>query len=851
MKNSTLLACLVVLATGSLPAQTAADDMFPFVIPGLAAPPVGSITDVSWLNDRPAGGHGFVRVRDGHFVDGSGKRVRFLASNFTFGSCFPEHDIADKLAARLASLGINCIRFHHTDNQVAPRGIWKAGTPKKNEFDPGQMDRLDYFIAALKKQGIYANINLHISRNYWEGEDFPDGLASNRERQAQLPNYGKAIDKINDQMVRMQRDYARALLTHENAYTHTTYAKEPCVAIVEINNENSLLQLKVGALPEYYRADVLKKWNSWLKARYGSTANLTAAWGGRDDLVGDDLLPARLATQGGQYLAVTNASAGETHISVLKVPEVSWHAQLHWAGLTLQENQLYTLEFSARSELPRRLPLSTRLTKPDWHNCGLNEEADLGPQWKTFTYAFRAARAEPGAVRFDMVVGGGPVGDFSIKNLTLRRGGSLGLKPGELVEAGNVEAPARTQNLPRGLAWTRFLAETERAYADGMRTFLKKDLGVEANIIDTQASYGGVVGTYRESFGDFVDMHAYWQHPNFPGRPWDGANWKIPNTPMVADKNGGNFARLAGYRVAGKPFTVTEYDHPAPSHYAAEMFPMIASFAGLQDWDGLFQFDWGGTDPDTRRITGYFSLQQHPAKLAFLPAAALMFRRGDVEAAPGTARLALSAAQAEEFSADNVSMTEAWKKAGVGVGEMINHRLELRFAPGGQAEAEISKEASSPVAWDSDAGLFTVNSPAAKAVVGRCTGKTTKLDGAEFDVKTNPRNFAVLTLNAADGQPLARSGRLLLTAAGNVENTGMGWNADHTSVGTKWGNAPTICEGIGARITLTTGAKTIQVHALDGAGARAGTVAATLNGGRLSFDIDPQFKTLWYEIVLQ
>ena len=28
----------------------------------------------------------------------------------------------------------------------------------------------------------------------------------------------------------------------------------------------------------------------------------------------------------------------------------------------------------------------------------------------------------------------------------------------------------------------------------------------------------------------------------------------------------------------------------------------------------------------------------------------------------------------------------------------------------------------------------------------------------------------------------------------------MGWNADHTSVGTQWGRAPTLCEGIAARI---------------------------------------------------
>src|SRR5690242_21643401 len=106
--------CISMLTGTSMMVQTAsAQEMFPFVIPGLSSPALDSAVNVSWLNERPAGGHGFVRPLGGHFIDGSGKRIKFLASNFTFGSCFPEHDMADKLAIRLASLGINCIRFHH------------------------------------------------------------------------------------------------------------------------------------------------------------------------------------------------------------------------------------------------------------------------------------------------------------------------------------------------------------------------------------------------------------------------------------------------------------------------------------------------------------------------------------------------------------------------------------------------------------------------------------------------------------------------------------------------------------------------------------------------------------------
>lgn len=842
---------LLWLAAAALPATLpAAEDSIPFVIPGSATPAEGSVVDLAWMNAKPAGAQGFVRANGGKFLDGSGQRIRFLATNMTFSSCFPEHEMADKLAARLASLGINCIRFHHADNAVAPRGIWKAGTPKKNEFDPDQLDRLDYFIAALKRHGIYSNINLHVSRSYWEGEDFPDGLTSDRERQEQLPKYGKGLDKINELMIRMQRDYARALLTHVNPYTKTSYAKEPCVAIVEINNENTLLQLKVGALPEYYRADILAKWNAWLKGRYGSTEKLAAAWGGAEEL-GDDILPSRMTTQGGNYLAVAKGDEGETRVTLLKAPEASWHAQLHWTGLTLEEKGLYTLEFSARSELPRRVPVSTRLGKEDWHNCGLSEDAELGPDWKTFTYTFRAERVEPGALRFDMVVGGGPLGDFRFKDLTLRRGGSLGMQPGESLEARNIALPVRSKYSARWLDWTRFLAETERAYTDGMREFLKKDLGVEASIIDTQASYGGIVGTYRESFNDFIDMHAYWQHPHFPGRPWDSKNWNIRNTPMVDDADGGNFARLATYRMSGKAYTVSEYDHPAPSHYSAELFPMMASFAALQDWDGLFQFDWGGTEPDTGRITGYFALQQHPAKLAFLPAAALMFRRGDVQPAVAMARLAIPAKQAVELTAENVSMQDAWKNAGATTANLVTHRFEICFTDGEEVKLDLDKDAKSPVTWEPAAGIYTVDAPAAKVVVGRCTGRVTKLTGVQLDVKSNQRNFAAITLNAADGEPLAKSRRLLLTAVGKVENTDMGWNEDFSSVSNQWGKAPTLCESVAATVTLETGSAAAKVHALDGAGARIAEVPSTQSGGKLRFEIGPSCKTLWYEIAAE
>ena len=73
--------------------------------------------------------------------------------------------------------------------------------------------------------------------------------------------------------------------------------------------------------------------------------------------------------------------------------------------------------------------------------------------------------------------------------------------------------------------------------------------------------------------------------------------------------------RLALERLLRRPHTVTEYNHPAPNDYRAECVPMLAAFAGLQDWDGIFQFDYGSQPSDWRdaRIQGFFQMVTDPA----------------------------------------------------------------------------------------------------------------------------------------------------------------------------------------------------------------------------------------------
>ena len=76
-----------------------------------ATPNVGAL-DFSHLLDAPAGKHGHVTVKDGHFYFADGTRARFIGFNLPTRSNTPDHETADKLAARFASLGVNVIRLH-------------------------------------------------------------------------------------------------------------------------------------------------------------------------------------------------------------------------------------------------------------------------------------------------------------------------------------------------------------------------------------------------------------------------------------------------------------------------------------------------------------------------------------------------------------------------------------------------------------------------------------------------------------------------------------------------------------------------------------------------------------------
>ena len=186
----------------------------------------GVATDVSFLNDKPAGKNGHIVARDGHFIEeNTGKRIRFFGTNIGAGEAFPEKADAELIAKRLAKAGVNIVRLHHLDNPWAIQSggsIWDPNRPDRQQLDPAQLDKLDYLIYQLKEQGIYVNINLKVSKELTPADGMPE-IASRMSKFT----HQKRMDFFQKRMIELQKDYARKLLTHRNPYTRHDLHRGP------------------------------------------------------------------------------------------------------------------------------------------------------------------------------------------------------------------------------------------------------------------------------------------------------------------------------------------------------------------------------------------------------------------------------------------------------------------------------------------------------------------------------------------------------------------------------------------------------------------------------------------------
>ncbi len=865
-------------------------EMFPFTVsyekPQANPDQSSNIADLSGWLDAPAGKHGFVRVENGHFATDAGP-LRFWGTNTCFSANFVTHEQADRLAERLARFGINCVRLHHMDMH----DIFGTWTPKSLlHLDPERLEKLDYLIAALKKRGIYVNINLHVSRWLDERDGFPPTVGRT--------TFDKGVDNFDPKLIALQKKYARDLLTHVNPYTQTAYTDEPAVAMIEVNNENSLLSVigwgQWARIREPFASEFQRQWVAYLQQKkrpdldrkeplpseksvdHTAADKTTAPVELGPELVRDGSFSVlspddhefhaqwnlEKDAQADADLAVAEDSDEAQNrilrLTIRKLGAVPWEPQLLLRNLAVTEGTMYKISFRIRSDHPCAIGFNLMQNAPPWSNLGLESSLELESDWKTVSLCCVAKKDEEMA---RISFGRFSPGTFELDDFSVR----------PVLVPGVKRATYRD--------FIAFLFETERAYFSEMLRFLKEDLKVRQPVSGTQLAYGS---SHTQGEYDYCDDHSYWNHPHFPGKQWDMNNWYVKDLALVDALDREILPELAGRRILGKPYTLSEYNHPFPNRYAAEGFPLLAAFGSFQGWDGIFPFAYShSSNLEPEIVTSFFDTNSNTVQLVHFPACAALFCRGDVREAEKTVVASLGKNQEIDLLANRLDpRLFGFKGLGLDPRIALNHKTAVDLSgkhgtpnvPEVECDSKPAVDGREIKTYTSDTGelRFVVDSEKFRSSFVSVDSPNTKFfsgfsqeplhwNGVELKLLSDWATISLVSQGGNGFKPGAKSDtsqpvRILIAATGQIQNT----NCEREDLGDrkttlkKWGEPPILCEGIRAEIAIPTGETTrVRFFALDESGNRRAEIEPERQPGETRLRLDPKHKTLWYELFVE
>lgn len=820
--------------------------------------------DFSFLN-APLTEADKVAVTDGRFVTVAGRRVRFFGVNLAFGANFPEAKDAERIAKRLRRLGVNLVRLHHMDTQPDANSA-NAGslltTGPYPTLNIVAVERLRGFLDALKVEGIYVNLNLKVGYEFRPGTD---GVPA-----AAIPTQSKPLHIFEPRMVALQQEYAAKVIEA------LQLRDDPVLAMVEINNESSLLysyqtnqlQSPVGGP---YRTELQRQWNSYLNARYGATEKLREAWG-LSEPDSEQLLPNRwqLELHANTAGAIANLDDGVIQLNLTRNGTEVIAKQV---GFSIDIGEAYLAEVEMRADQAVNVSWDVKQDVSPWRQQ-TNRAVAVTSNWQSFSMPFTASFAMDGIGRFgvQLTASTAPV---QIRNARLIRRGRRGLSDGESLEQGNVALPGTEgSHRARTHDYIEFLAALDKQYLDALLATIRESTNGRVPVAGTQMDFGGLMTIDTHAAMDHHDFHFYVDHYNFPNVQWDGRDWRIRDSSHLG-ANLSNLVAMASARPFGKPFTVSEFNQNWPSTRGHELLPPLSAFASFHDWDGLMHFAYSHGRGWDAGVPNGFNLNGDWSKWVTFGQSAWLFRSEAISIGPSLFKIPVSYDDRLRYTRENRNRSFAPflnETQGIQTDDAFRYRFAIEPNPeAGTPEVLMERPVSPYIAetgelqFDTGSKVFQINAPQAVGVLGEWAGKQTV---GPIDVEAE--GFRTVLLTSLDALPIAESARMLLTNPGYTlrsRNAGQpsvpqrivnypatrDWFTVEPDVASRpsgdlnGGAGPAWMEKTPVRITLRTQWTEIAVYPLDGAGRRMEAVPVTAAENGLQFMLSADSP--WYEVV--
>lgn len=428
-----------------------------------------------------------------------------------------------------------------------------------------------------------------------------------------------------------------------------------------------------------------------------------------------------------------------------------------------------------------------------------------------------------------------PPGDHAA--LEFRFGGPL-LSPWHLTREGLATLNAADRG--RAAKQARFYAELQRDFYARAAAVLRDELGFRGLIVagNWHTADPGVTDVFERwsyTAGDVIDHHGYFE----PTHEGETAAYRVEPGQSFADRpatrNPGALP-LRPVGVRGFPQMISEFGWPQPNRFRGDAAVLSATTAARQGVDALTWFCLnpgllpGGLDPGVTK----FGLGT-PVMTGAFPAAALMFRRGDVYprgsllrgAFPGGPPASLDqTGPAGPAALDRLrgAAESAATRSTVGYMGAVNYDF---ISPPGML---ICGTGLGLPDWDAGTGLARSATARSLTATGFLAQSSPIAVGdAEVVSRNHHGSVAVVAL---DDAPLTEARRILIQAV--TEDRPTGWRT-RGGVIESLGTLPWRVRDIDASVTLPwTGPPPSRVVALDGSGVAAPSDEAwSLDGGRL------------------
>ncbi len=238
-----------------------------------------SIIDMSYLLEKPAGRHGFLKRNGKDFIFEDGTPVKFWGVDATMTDTVESQR---RQARFYAKYGINMVRQHPVESVL---GLLQSGG-RSRQFDPARLEKWDRWFSILKENGIYMTWSLFYPHVITPDDGYPQELYGD------LPNKGagkstSGVVTIMQQLQDAEWQWESTLLEHVNPYTGLAYKDDPALAIIEVHNEDSIfwhaplndLAVYNNGTLDRHAAILGEMWMHWVKQHYGSDRNLKVVWG--------------------------------------------------------------------------------------------------------------------------------------------------------------------------------------------------------------------------------------------------------------------------------------------------------------------------------------------------------------------------------------------------------------------------------------------------------------------------------------------------------------------------------------------------------------------------------------------